>query len=99
MADQNKPPTKDTVSHPRKPVIVPLKPHFESLRALLARIAEDADDIDAMVITVFRKDDGMAVPMHFQASRYQYAFASVMWGNMAIEGCAEPSANGDDEGA
>lgn len=57
--------------------IEPLRPHFENMQALLARIAEDDQAIGFIGCII--KKDGTMQGVHFGGSRQQMAFASALW--------------------
>lgn len=57
--------------------IEPFKPHFENMRALLARIAEDEEAI-GFIGCVIRKD-GNIIPVSFEATREQMSYAAAFW--------------------
>lgn len=57
--------------------IEPLRPHFENMRALLARIAEDEDAV-GFVGCILRKN-GTLVPVSFDVTRDQMSFAAAIW--------------------
>jgi len=62
--------------------IVPLKPNFENMRAMLAHIAED-DNAVGFVGCVLH-GDGTMQPVHFGATREQHSFAAALWLNLSI---------------
>lgn len=63
--------------------IEPLKPRFENMKALLARIAED-DEAIGFVGCVLRADGSM-VPVSFEIDRAQMAFAAAMFLRDCVE--------------
>lgn len=64
--------------------IVPLKGNFESVAALLARVAEDADEIDSLVVMVYYKD-GTAAPFHIGCTKYQMCFAGAVISSVGLK--------------
>jgi hypothetical protein len=60
-----------------------LKPRFENMQALLARIAED-EEAEGFIGCVLRKD-GTMVPVSFEATRDQMAFAAAIWLRDCVE--------------
>lgn len=62
--------------------IEPLRGAFDSMKAMLARIAED-DDAIGFVGCVLHSD-GTMQPIHFGATREQHSFAAALWLNLAI---------------
>jgi hypothetical protein len=56
--------------------ITSIKPHFENMAAFLAHIAEDPEAIGFAGIVL--QEDGNAVPVSFNMSRAEIAYASVI---------------------
>jgi len=63
--------------------IRPIRGRFENWRALLAVIAEDDDVENLAVITVSK--DGVMKCAHFEMTREQMAFASVLLAKRCID--------------
>jgi hypothetical protein len=63
--------------------VVPIRGRFESWRALLASIMED-DDVERIAIVTSCKDGSMKFA-HFEMSREQMAYASLIMQMQALE--------------
>ena len=68
--------------------IAAINGRFENMKAFLAHIAEDEGAI-GFVGCVIRKDEAsesILVPVNFEATRQQMAFAAAMWLQRCLEG-------------
>lgn len=57
--------------------IEPLRPHFENMHALLARIGEDEEVVGFVGGLVMR--EGTMEPVNFNVTREQMSMAAAMW--------------------
>lgn len=64
--------------------IEPFRRQFDNMQALLARIAEDEDAVG--FVGCIRRKNGMMVPVNFDVTREQMAFAAAMWLHNCLEG-------------